>query len=151
MKNLTKILSVLVLALGIFIIMPKTEVYAAPPATPVTHYEITGMTDQDGFNKNEFYNFPGNAIETDDTIYIATNQLGQGKVDITLDGISRNFQEVKSTPIIETTSYGRVVAGWNNVYKIDGLTIGMHTIKFTCSGTNSPYTVKTTTATVNKL
>lgn len=115
--------------------MPKTEVYAAPPAT---HYEITGMTDQDGLNRNEFYNFPGNAIETEETIYIATNQLGQGKVDITLDGISRNFQEVKSTSIIENTYYGRVVAGWNITYKINNLTKGMHIIKFTCSGTNVP-------------
>ncbi|MBX4267235.1 hypothetical protein [Clostridium estertheticum] len=55
--------------------MPKTEVYAAPPATHVTHYQITGMTHQDGLNRNKFYNFPGNAIETDNTIYIATNQM----------------------------------------------------------------------------
>lgn len=152
MKNLSKILSVLLLVFGLLLFIPKTEAYAAPPAPPVTHYEIIGMADQDMFNDSmNFQPFPDNAVETDGTIYIQTNQLGQGVVRTTTDGVSTSFQEVKSTPIIETTYYGRVVVGWDIIYKIDNLTKGMHTIKFTCSGSNYPYTVKTDTAIINKL
>ncbi|MCB2362354.1 hypothetical protein [Clostridium estertheticum] len=78
-----------------FLFIPKTEVYAAPPAPPVTHYEITGMADQSMFDEREFQPFQDNAVETDGAIYIETNQMGQGKVDITMDGISRNFQEIE--------------------------------------------------------
>lgn len=66
MKNSKKIFSVLVLALGIFLVMPKTEAYAAPT---VTHYEMAGMVDQDMYTQSTFKSYSYNQVETEGAEY----------------------------------------------------------------------------------
>jgi hypothetical protein len=146
MKNFAKIFSVLVLALSIFLVMPKTEVYAAA-APDISQFEIIGMTDLDGFINDEYYPFPGNEVETDGAIYIKIKQMGYGHRTSLLDGVVNNFQEVKTEYIIQNN----LVVGFYVVYKIDNLTIGMHDIKFTCIGTNFPNTIISDHAIVNKI
>lgn len=153
MKNLVKVFSILALALGMLCVVPKTEVHAAPPAKSVYDFQIIGMADQDMFNNDRFAKFPGDAVETDGTIYVAIKQMGYGNVFTSVDGgeVSCQFKEVKRIPIEEYTSYGKIVAGWMYVYKIDNLTKGIHNVEFICHGTGTPYRCMKATAKINKL
>lgn len=138
MKNLVKVFSIILLTLGIVTTAMPMKASAAPAAKSVYSYEIMGMADQDMYNHSQYARFPDNAVETDGTIYVKIKQMGYGSRFINIDGTSAKLQEVQSIPITGYTAYGKVVTGWYIVYKVDGLSKGIHDIEFGCIGSNFP-------------
>lgn len=152
MKNLIKVFTVMVLALGMIITVIPTQVFAAPAAQSVYSYEIIGMADQDMINENiGFEKFPYNAVETDQTIYVAIRQMGYGNRYVKINGTMGDFKEVYTRPIEQNTSYGKVIVGWDVIYKIDGLPKGCHELEFYCTGTGVPSRIVKDTAKINKI
>lgn len=138
MKNLVKVFSIVLLALGIVTTAMPMKASAAPAAKSVYSYEIMGMADQDMYNRGQYGRFPQNAVVTDGTSYVKIKQMGYGSRFVNIDGNSVKLQEVESKPITEYTPYGRIIGGWYIVYRIPELSEGVHDIEFGCTGSNFP-------------
>lgn len=61
MKNLVTVLSIFTLVLGIFLCVPKRQVYSKPigaiyegPASNVSYFKIVQMADEDMYKRSEF-------------------------------------------------------------------------------------------------
>ncbi|WP_017413880.1 DUF4879 domain-containing protein [Clostridium tunisiense] len=131
MKHLVKLLSLLILTLGILLSMPTTNANAAPAAPNVSYFKIVGVANEEMFKNSQFQNVGTSEITIDSpTLYLKVVQMGYGNRFINVDGVNLDERkiEVKSQAIIN----GGVIVGWERIYKIDNLIKDTQKIEVGC-------------------